>query len=372
MNTILRPVLKRLWYDHWILLTVALTYVAIGGYVQTEVLGRRWPIRLTSEWFATIWVWGSTIWLLTHVAARRWRRRTRLSADQVLGAVLLATLAVPVQITFQSLKQSLGRTRGFPWDARLAALDEALHGGPAWHWYEFILGWPTLLKSLDLLYVAWFATLLATVIWLCWTRLRALRRRALLALLLLWIGAGTIGGWVFASAGPCYTAASNPGAAELLARLDATQSAVIARTAQWNVWENMQRDRWVTFGGVSAMPSLHVGLAVLLALIVWRRNRWLGAGLSLYAVLIHVGSVILGWHYAIDGYAGGLCAWGAWVAAGALVSRPIPAEDARAAGGHSAAMAASAVALVTRTGRRLERDHPLMIAPAHSASRLHE
>ena len=35
-------------------------------------------------------------------------------------------------------------------------------------------------------------------------------------------------------------------------------------------------------------------------------------GLLLIAGVIMIGSVLLGWHYAVDGYLGALIAWGAW------------------------------------------------------------
>ena len=37
------------------------------------------------------------------------------------------------------------------------------------------------------------------------------------------------------------------------------------------------------------------------------------------ALFIEVGSVALGWHYAIDGYAGAVCAWAIWRFAGVMV-----------------------------------------------------
>jgi membrane-associated phospholipid phosphatase len=55
--------------------------------------------------------------------------------------------------------------------------------------------------------------------------------------------------------------------------------------------------------GISAFPSVHVGLAVFNALFAWEYSRRLGILAFAYAGLIEVTSVYLGWHYAIDGYA---------------------------------------------------------------------
>jgi PAP2 superfamily protein len=310
-------VLRRTFFEHRALLLVAGAYTAAGVGFQL-MLGRPWPIHLTTRWFITIWVWGSTIWLVAHVVGRRMGHRARLAGEQVWGAVLLATLAIPVQVTFQSIKQSIGPVRGFPWDDRLAAIDRILHGGPAWRWYAFLFDEPALLKLVDLFYLLWFIALAATIVWLCWTSLRALRQRALLALLILWIGGGNVAAWAFASAGPCYRADRDPQAATLLAQLDASNSALIARSNQQHLWAASVRDEWEPLGGVSAMPSLHVGLIVLVAIIVFRRSHYAGLLMWVYAGLVQVGSVILGWHYAIDGYAGALCAWGAWWLAGRI------------------------------------------------------
>ena len=41
-----------------------------------------------------------------------------------------------------------------------------------------------------------------------------------------------------------------------------------------------------------------------MALLGWRINKWLGAALTLFTGLIVIGSVALGWHYAVDAIAG--------------------------------------------------------------------
>jgi hypothetical protein len=51
---------------------------------------------------------------------------------------------------------------------------------------------------------------------------------------------------------------------------------------------------------------------VLFALIGWQLGKVPGIILACYALIVQVGSVLMGWHYAIDGYAGALGAVLAW------------------------------------------------------------
>ena len=55
-------------------------------------------------------------------------------------------------------------------------------------------------------------------------------------------------------------------------------------------------------------------MSVLFVLVGWKRDRRLGIALTLFATVIQIGSFHLGWHYAIDGYAGAALAFILWVA----------------------------------------------------------
>jgi membrane-associated phospholipid phosphatase len=76
--------------------------------------------------------------------------------------------------------------------------------------------------------------------------------------------------------------------------------------------------------GISAFPSLHVATAVLFALYASRRWGRIGLALWAFAATILVGSVVLGWHYAVDGYAGALLSVLIWKAAGFWLRRNGP------------------------------------------------
>ena len=62
-------------------------------------------------------------------------------------------------------------------------------------------------------------------------------------------------------------------------------------------------------------------MLVLFALLGWRTSRWLGWLFTAYACVILIGSVHLGWHYAVDGYLSIAGALAIWAAVGVLLRR---------------------------------------------------
>ena len=64
------------------------------------------------------------------------------------------------------------------------------------------------------------------------------------------------------------------------------------------------------------MPSVHCALAALFALGAFRLNRIAGLGFAAYACLIWLGSIHLGWHYAVDGLVAAALTLGLWRVAG--------------------------------------------------------
>jgi membrane-associated phospholipid phosphatase len=139
-------------------------------------------------------------------------------------------------------------------------------------------------------------------------------------------------GTLLSSAGPCYfskvvKAQEDPFAA-LMSRLndiDKTTS-LEALSIQAGLWQAKQTDTWSMFAGISAMPSIHLAIAMTFVLLAFEIRRWLGAVFIAYLCILEIGSVILGWHYAVDGYAGVILACLIWYAVRKMVHRLIPPD----------------------------------------------
>jgi membrane-associated phospholipid phosphatase len=93
---------------------------------------------------------------------------------------------------------------------------------------------------------------------------------------------------------------------------------------QAGLWEGKITATWGAFAGISAMPSIHLAMATLFAFLAFEVRKWLGWLFVGYAAIILIGSVILGWHYAVDGYAGIILASLIWHGVKRLVYRTAP------------------------------------------------
>ena len=213
--------------------------------------------------------------------------------------------------TFTTIKASIPSLLPFTWDPHFEQLDRWLHGGAApWEILQPALGAPIATYAINLAYNSWFICL--NLIWV-WQAFRLgdnrLRLQFFLSLILGWILLGSVLATLLSSAGPCFfgrvTELPDPYAPLMEYLRDVDKSyAVWALDAQELLWGNQTKGGVAIGSGISAMPSMHVAIATLFALVCWRVRRWLGVAMSAYALAIMIGSVQLGWHYAIDGYVG--------------------------------------------------------------------
>lgn len=158
------------------------------------------------------------------------------------------------------------------------------------------------------------------------------RVRFFLCYSIVWAVLGNLLATLLSSAGPCYftkvTGVVGP-YDELMALLASVQPDGVQLNAvhyQERLWNGYVDDVVAYGGGISAMPSMHVATIVLFALSMRGISPAMEKLFFLYAVIIWVGSVYLGWHYATDGVVSALCVVPLWHLSGVLVDRFHPAE----------------------------------------------
>ncbi len=252
--------------------------------------------------------------------------RTRLSSPWVALATLAPLALMPLLFSgFGLLKMLMPLASPFAWDDAFAAADRLLFfGHQPWQLSHALFGGAGATLFIDRAYTVWIALLSAAIVGFALFAPRYDRARFFLSFSAAWILLGVIGAYLGSSAGPCYAAlvgaVSAPEFAPLAERLAAIQTTegVKLGALEWQavLWKaHAARD--YSFGmGISAMPSLHNAIAVLYALALFRFGRPAGIAASLYALLIFVGSVHLGWHYAVDGIIAAAAMIAIWWAAG--------------------------------------------------------
>ncbi len=218
------------------------------------------------------------------------------------------------------LKPAIPAINPFAWDMTFMEWDRALHFGfDPWVILQPLLGHDIVTFAINLAYNFWFVALFAAWFWFGFQKQAGeLRARFFLSYMLAWWIGGGLLAVMFSSAGPVYFdelgLAPNP-YTELFAYLNDADT----RIPLWFLdTQQMLWDGYTGKGpalGISAMPSMHNASAVLFALAFRHVSKGLGWFFAVYAVVILLGSVHLGWHYAIDGYAGiAIAAFSWWVA----------------------------------------------------------
>jgi hypothetical protein len=256
--------------------------------------------------------------------------RTRFLTAERIAAVLPVLLLYPAFVSaFTVLKASIPAIHPFDWDPQFAAWDKALHGGRhPWEWLQPVLGHPYATAAIDSVYLLWFYVGAGVLLWQTLSLRRPrLRMQYLLSTILLWMLLGSLAATVLSSVGPCYYGRVTGLPDPFVPLMDYLRSAdavvpMVALRVQESLWHIHADPNAAVQYGISAMPSLHVAVSFSFSLLGFAISRRLGLLFGLLAAATLIGSVHLGWHYAIDGYAGILGAYVIWRAVGWLLGRP--------------------------------------------------
>jgi hypothetical protein len=223
---------------------------------------------------------------------------SRSYVELIVPIVVMA----PFMASFTTLKTLVENFATYNADPTLSRLDGLL-GVQPWQITHAIIG-PLGTVILDRIYFAWFMVsqlTLTAVLFL--PQLRRERGQVLLTFVSSWLVLGVFLAAVIPSVGPCfYGKMYHPDVyADLLRQLNAVSQThyLTELRIQDRLWLGHSRELIAVGSGVSAMPSMHVSVATVTALLLRRiRLGWLG---TFWVGAIWLGSVHLGWHYASDG-----------------------------------------------------------------------
>jgi hypothetical protein len=230
------------------------------------------------------------------------------------GLASLALYAVATQVffaAFMAWKAHLPTWGHFAADPALANLDAALHGGvDPWAVLAPLTGSRAALATMDFAYTVWLPLLCLVVGWRAWAE----DHRFFVAFALCWILLGTGLALAAHSAGPIFYYEVT-GDGRFLGLISRLQSVPELHTNEWRatLWGAYSKG---LPSSISAFPSMHIAMPALFALALGRESRGLAHVMWGFTVLSCLAVVVLGWHYAVDAYAGIAGAWACWWVAG--------------------------------------------------------
>lgn len=225
------------------------------------------------------------------------RERVVHNRAQLKIVALGLAVVIPMHSSSNITKQQLNHLYPFWADRMLADWDLAIFGTDPGRWLHSVLG-PTGVGVLDFAYTLWFPVNALCLIMCLFYR----RKRLVLTYFLLWGFCAPMGQVLVSSAGPLFWPYLDYGSRydELIS--DLSFGPVFGARYLWITFTG----DIVRFGaGIAAVPSLHVAGAAWVAACSYR-TRLMPLG-ALYFILVSIGSVALGWHYAVDGIIGVGC-----------------------------------------------------------------
>lgn len=235
-----------------------------------------------------------------------------------VGALLAAAGSVAIQVGFTFLKSAIPSIVPFYADPPLASLDYFLHGGnDPWQIAHALVRPETALFLMPAYLHVWATAAIGLPVVIALSdRDQERIRRFLILYLAVWIGLGNVMALAASSAGPVFYD-ELLGGDRFAALTAALQSSGIKDTVvgdiQTYLWTSYEAKALLFGSGISAFPSVHLGIAALTALYLFERHRYLLLPGIAFVAVIQFLSVYTGYHYAIDGYFSIAAVIGLWL-----------------------------------------------------------
>lgn len=246
--------------------------------------------------------------------------RRRLGTRRIVGAVIVV-LTLPVLMNAMAgFRLALTDIKPFAYDELFMVWDRVLHlGRHPWEWLHPLVGHPAVTRFIDMGYLnGWILMMWGCNLWQAVHGKEPLRLQYFLSFTACWILLGSLAAVLLSSAGPVYYGRVTGLADPYLPLIDYLNS-VDAATPLVAVEHHEQLWlRYRTWGGITAMPSMHIAITTIVALVLIRHRAWLTVVAVPLWLFMMIASIHLGWHYAIDGYASAIGAGVIWYLSGRI------------------------------------------------------
>ncbi len=235
--------------------------------------------------------------VLAYVAAGLRARRQKLTLAFVGLTLLILQLTI---LTWA--KTILPLVQTYWADPYLAELDRLILGTDAFRIAQMLPVGP----FIDRLYNTWFPWLAVVFTMNLFREQSEVKSQAALSFFLTFALVGVIGMFLMPSGGPIFY--ERLGYGDHFADMHLPQFSSLASDYLWARHGRVAD----AAAGISAMPSMHIAMAMWTCLTLRSISRRAGYVGAAYASLMLFGSVYLGWHYLSDGIVGALGAVGCW------------------------------------------------------------
>ncbi len=276
--------------------------------------------------FLMFWRFGYMVLFVRPQSPTRWfladARHFCFDPGRLSTGIVAFVTVIFFASSFMFFKGMIPQMNPFSWDPALAQFDRWLHGGTdPYVLLAPLLDRPLVTTGLNAAYHFWFFLLYFITFVACFDRDNPVRRNTfLIGFVLMWGLGGNFLAAVLSSGGPVYYQAFGYGDTfvPLMDKLHefAAVSPVWALDVQDMLLEGYLNDGPIA--GISAMPSMHLASSALMTCYAFAWRPWSGWLMVPFTLIIMLGSVHLGWHYAIDGYLGVLVGIAGWYVARAI------------------------------------------------------
>ena len=234
---------------------------------------------------------------------------------------------------FSATKSMIHVFNPFYLDEMFMKIDRFLHFGiDPWKITHTVFSgaWGSLFLSF--IYAIWFGMMLYYTLWMMVSiKMRKHRFQYLTSFILCWFLLGSVLAVFLSSAGPVYFGRVTGDISVYEPLMDILRSHnepykdqflyVYALDVQDYLWNSYLKTTIDVGTGISAMPIMHLSIAALLYFSAKELNKNFGYAMLIFLILIQIGSVHLGWHYAIDGYVSIFLTWLIWKLMGYLCDK---------------------------------------------------